>query len=355
MQQHILEGLDWARVQKIAVCQGVLPLVFKWVKEHAADRIPEREFLAMSGTNSLYRQRSERLSHTLVDLSALFSAKGIEHIAFKGPVLSQQAYGDFAMRQYFDLDLMIGFKDFSSVYDALRQQGFRPEFTLNAEDQKWMLKNEHQFSFFKDQVHLEIHWRLVLKRWLRDEQHDRFLWENRQLMNLAGGTVTTFSPEGAFLAHCIHAAKHGWQPFKNIADMVYLLTNNLDLDHEKIISLAERFQQKRQMIMGFIFLDFFTRLDVSHKIKMMMQSERGLVEKAAKILDSYASEVKSEDQLDHTRDYFDNHQRYRDRIPFLVAAAFSPRYSDYASIRLPRALRFVYPTVRILRLIVRSL
>ena len=55
------------------------------------------------------------MTSELIKVLKILEENNIEAISFKGPVLSQLAYGDVVSRQYCDLDILINIKDFESV------------------------------------------------------------------------------------------------------------------------------------------------------------------------------------------------------------------------------------------------
>ena len=52
-------------------------------------------------------QRSLRLTQRTAKILACLARRGIEAIPYKGPALAQTVYGDVAMRQFSDLDILI--------------------------------------------------------------------------------------------------------------------------------------------------------------------------------------------------------------------------------------------------------
>ncbi len=100
-----------------------MPLVYRQLKS-AAGIAPE----------SLAPMRSEfygnalsnlHLTRELARLAGLLSATSIEAIAFKGPILALQAWGDLALRQFNDLDLLVHAADAARVVDLLIEDGYR--------------------------------------------------------------------------------------------------------------------------------------------------------------------------------------------------------------------------------------
>jgi len=59
------------------------------------------------------------MTSELIMLMKLFEENNIEAIAFKGPTLSQMAYGNLTLRQYADLDILIDEKDLQKSINLL--------------------------------------------------------------------------------------------------------------------------------------------------------------------------------------------------------------------------------------------
>lgn len=55
------------------------------------------------------------------------AAEGIGALPFKGPVLALQAYGDPAMREYLDLDILVRREHVSRTLSILGDLGYRSE------------------------------------------------------------------------------------------------------------------------------------------------------------------------------------------------------------------------------------
>ena len=66
----------------------------------------------------------------LFKLLDLFGAHGIGAIPYKGPTLAALAYGNLALREFDDLDLLLPERDIPRARDLLIAQGFRPGYTL---------------------------------------------------------------------------------------------------------------------------------------------------------------------------------------------------------------------------------
>jgi hypothetical protein len=98
------------------------------------------------------------MTSELIKVMKLLEENHINAIAFKGPVLSQMAYGDIALRQYVDLDILIDEKDLGRIFSILNKNKYK----TNQNVVKKVLENQsifHDISFFKNNVSLEFHWK----------------------------------------------------------------------------------------------------------------------------------------------------------------------------------------------------
>ncbi|HEY4660676.1 MAG TPA: nucleotidyltransferase family protein, partial [Terriglobales bacterium] len=112
--------LDWERVLKSAEHHRLIPAL------HA-------DFSGKNGVPSTLRVRAHkhawRVLHFTVELTKIarcFERRGIEFLAHKGPALAQLLYGNAAMRQFGDLDLIVRPRDVAPAKEAPVEAGYEP-------------------------------------------------------------------------------------------------------------------------------------------------------------------------------------------------------------------------------------
>ena len=111
-------GPDPERLFTTADRHGVLPILARALSlagipgETARARAREIAFRNLS------------LAAELVKLVGALRKLGIEVLAYKGPILGQQLYGDVTLRQFRDLDIVIAPADVMRTRDALCQLGY---------------------------------------------------------------------------------------------------------------------------------------------------------------------------------------------------------------------------------------
>ena len=101
---NLRESLDWDYLFNTAQAHGLLPLLHKDLRTadvpgHFLSRL-KRESVANS-------QTVLHLIGKQLRVHQLFKEHGIPVALFKGPLLSQMAYGEFSLRQAGDIDMLI--------------------------------------------------------------------------------------------------------------------------------------------------------------------------------------------------------------------------------------------------------
>ena len=122
--QNLLSEIDYQQLIDIASRHGVLPLVYKTLKDLSqGDKGSIQDFLSeLKPINMSIAQRNMLMSSELIKIMRLLEENHIEALAFKGPALAQTAYGDITLRQFGDLDILIREKDRSRVIDLLARE-----------------------------------------------------------------------------------------------------------------------------------------------------------------------------------------------------------------------------------------
>ena len=127
--------MDWPYVSNLGGRHGLIPLLYKNLKSVCPERVPEsvmdnfrNHFLVNAGHNVL---RTRELL-TLLDL---FETHHVHAIPYKGPVLAASVYGDLALRQFSDLDILVQKQDIPKAKDLLISNGYRWLSELNPTQQ----------------------------------------------------------------------------------------------------------------------------------------------------------------------------------------------------------------------------
>jgi Uncharacterised nucleotidyltransferase len=285
IQTLVQQPLDWTYLLERATYHSVLPLLagvaspvenrqLQHLKSHT---IPSTVIEQLRSNFNENFQRNLRLTSELVKLSRLFEDRSIPMLSFKGPVLAQIAYGNLALRQFLDLDILVTEADVIPASQLLVSQGFEPQFTLTDRQQTVYagLRNEHTFWHEEKQLCVDLHWAVIPKHYSFTPD-PQILWSKIDLINFGLQSVATFTPEHLLLFLCAHGAKHNWSRLYWICDIAELLRTHQDLDWETINSLAGKFGTQRMLYLGLYLAHQFLDATLPEFVLIQLKSDSKL-------------------------------------------------------------------------------
>src|SRR5207248_675827 len=219
--------LNWDRVLRLAEHQHVLPAL--------AASICGRNDVPGS-IQSAVRQRSRnnelkvlRFSAELARIAAQFADHGIHVLSHKGPALGKLLYGDPAMRQFGDLDLLVCPRDVPRAKAALQELGFETPFQLSPRQERAYLRSGYEYVFgtSAEPNLVELQWQIV-PRFYSIAFNMKALFERSASTEVEGFRLRTLGKEDLMLVLCVHAAKHEWAQLGMLRDIAALAQPNLD-------------------------------------------------------------------------------------------------------------------------------
>lgn len=227
----VRSGVDWTALTREAGRHGVIPLLYARLVQVAGDLVPAERLATL---RSLYRNNAARnlvLTHALLVLLDCLATAGVAALPFKGAALAVQAYGDLALRQFVDHDILVSPGDFPATFDALVSAGYRPTFPITPQMHPWLLRLEKEFTFSQGNGSVDVHWRLAdaAARMLGAPSDIDALWRDLATVPLLDRHTAVLSPANELLAICAHGAGHGYQELKWVADVAHLLHRHGDL------------------------------------------------------------------------------------------------------------------------------
>jgi len=268
-------------------------------------------------------------------------AAGIRTIAYKGPALSTLLYGERALREFSDLDLLIQPEQFLAAKDVLRSTGFTPEYDLGY----WMpryLATGTAYEFWSPQrnYHLEIHWKGRSHPSLSRDFDPGWLWSDTQRLKLGNANVETLSAPNAFLLLSMHAVKHGWAKLSWLVELTKLAQG---LDAAAWNTLWKRAAAARSERIVEVALVLANRVfEADFPIRGGAPTE----EIAGRVMQNMVTGKSANATLQiGLRDGLEAKCRL---LRYLM---FTPNIGDYTQYPLPLRLGFLFPIVRLYRLL----
>jgi len=224
---------------RLATVTQIAPLIFCRLRDLAGDSVPSGLFEYLRALSA----RNYHLARNLVDLTSLLEARHIPVLAYKGPAAAMAIYGDLALRQYEDLDLVIHQEHLSRTLDLTAQRGFRivpyssrcgfhfVPHDIRPDNPKHIAKyhvvtlRAPDNTFFVD-----LHWQLANDDARAFSPAIEKVWDRAERLELPHGSVSTFCREDLLLALCYHGTKHRWSCLKWLLDIAELLRKAETLD-----------------------------------------------------------------------------------------------------------------------------
>ena len=232
IRELLTHEINWQDLGQIALHQGVFPLFYLRLKAAAEGQIPPESATLFDQRLHSIAQNNIRLTWKLIQLIELLSSQAVEFLVLKGPVFALQAFGDLALRQFTDLDILIHPEDFSEVYELLCQGGYTPIFELGSTQKRFQVQSDNHFSFKRQGDVIEVHWKIAPQENIYPIKPEQ-IWQELNSVSLLEREIPSPSPENTILFACLHGAKHGWRQLKWIVDLAYLSQtfNNIDWQH----------------------------------------------------------------------------------------------------------------------------
>jgi hypothetical protein len=228
------QGIDWIYLTQRAIHHRVVPLVYQTLRQHFADRVPPAAMAELQHVHGIIVRQNLFLLTKLVRLIALLDESGIAAIPFKGPALAVLAYGNFGLRQFGDLDILVHPDDFRKTRDLLLARGYQI-----GSERRW----ECSLVDPADGVAVDLHQAITPGNFPVPFDFQTFQ-QRLQPLPVAGKTIPTFCTEDMLIVLCVQLAKDGWGTnvlrLSKICDIAELLRIHPELDWERVLAEAKR-------------------------------------------------------------------------------------------------------------------
>lgn len=232
---------DWQPFAKLCEDHQVAAFVFCRLDATGA-AVPPGLFEHLRRRFFKISARNYHLAKQVVELTSYLSEHRIQVFAYKGPVIAMEGYGDLALRQYRDIDLVVRAADLSRAVDVLVHRGFEiPSGSRRPNSPKKLLRTHEVTLRAPDRSYfLDLHWRLASPRHRvfcldAKQMEDRFVW-----IQLPVGGVSSFCREDHFVALCCHGTRHRWARLKWLVDISEMLRHPAGFDWGRIETITAR-------------------------------------------------------------------------------------------------------------------
>ena len=348
IQQILRHGVDWERLVPLAQHHGLVPLVFRRLSaEMDPSRSPGLEVLRQQDKANTHR--ALWLTRELLNLHRHLQTRGLEVLPYKGPVLAERLYGNVAMRQFSDLDLLIRSADLPAIKDGLAELGYEPGLRLEKAAERDYLKSGYEYTFdgARGRNLLELKWQILPRFYSIGFDVNQF-FQRASVVTIEGERLRTLCDHDLMLVLCVHAAKHAWKQISWLCEIVQLARSHA-IDWAALKVNAESLGITRIVTVAFLLAQKL--LGAALPAELGMERDEG----AEGLTQRIVPLIVAEDEFDpESMAYFRLmvalRERRRDQFSFWWRLLSTPGAGEWSAVRLPGPLFPLYRVVRIFRL-----
>ncbi len=324
---------DWAALDRLASRHGVAPLLVRALPEQDAIRFQQTE-----------RERTKwclRLTAELLRLLDLLGRHAIPALPLKGPALAFALYGDVALRESCDLDVLVPSEDLVRAKRAMLAAGYSTDLPAVAAQEAAYLRARYELHFTSPDggVPIEIHQAYLASSYCLPFDYEA-LWPRLERQMLCGREVPALRPGDLLLMLCAHGAKHSWTDLSAICDIARLLVISGDrMPWPAVLDQARALGASRILSLGLMLAADLLEAPVPADVLTQARADRAVSRLAAQVRVTLFQESEGRGGL---RLFLRSRERFRDKLACCARLALMPNEEDYACLPLPAILSPLY-------------
>jgi hypothetical protein len=344
--------LEWAKLLELAHWHGLLPLLHRHLNAVCPELLPEAFARQLT---ELYRRNAVRnhyLVSQLLELLQIFAAHGIGAIPFKGPALAVSVYGDVALRQFVDLDILVRRPDVLKAKALLATLGYEPKLSIAPPSDEDALRFHYHYAAWRkrDGILVEVHWDLAAN-YLSFPFAEMRLWERLHQIILAGTAVPAPAPEDLLLLLCHHGTRHLWGKLEWIGSVAALARVYPQSAWPHLLERAAALRSGRALRLGLGLADELLAVELPDFVRADVQADAALAPLLSQVLEAIGQGQPGQpDLLTRQRFHLSSRESFSDKLKYCFYYAVSPGTTEWGKLRLPARLSWLYRPLRLARL-----
>jgi len=289
-----------------------------------------------------------QMCREMVKVVELLEHNNILSIPFKGAPLSILCYGDISKRQYSDIDIFINREDKDRAIEILNSIGYRESLNIPYSQREYWYSQSKDISLRNNSlgVTIELHWELFDRDFPIYLSND-IVFRERISIQISGRDIYTFSPKLYLIYLSIHGAKHFWSRLGWIKDIDTLI-RKYDIDIENII--IDRFWDidiKNMLLFALYITNKIYNTPIPNDIIYKFDSKR--FKKFEEFI--YINWTNEQSGLKKSIAMVLFLKNYTAKYRYIKYTLFRPSLNEYRLINLPKSMAWLYPIIRVTRLL----
>ena len=348
--RRLLDKVEWVALLRLANDHGTSSLLYQNCLK-LRDAVPPTVLAELRQRHETNVHKCLFFSRELIRILDCLEGLGVEAIPYKGVVLSEVYYGDMAMRQSGDIDLLVRSRDVARIKESVLTLGYTPRVSIP--DAAWpnYLASGYECSFdgLGGQNFLELQWALQPRFYAVDYDMDK-LFQRAVNVTVADRDMKTLSPEDLLLVLSVHTAKHVWERLIWLCDIARIIKLK-QLDWAAVQSRTRQYGIERILHITLLLTNHFLAEPIPEPIESAVFADQNARILANEIAAAVRAGVFYEaEQVAYFRLMMRLRERKADRVRFLTRLTFTPGPGEWHAIRLQKVLFPLYRVVRLARL-----
>jgi hypothetical protein len=345
--------LNWPSLLQLAEQHGVVPILHHSLSAMGSE-VPPAALAQLKQGYETNLHRSLLLARELIRILDHFDGLAIDVIPYKGVALAETLYGDIALRQAGDIDLLVRAPDLSRIKAILKDLGYAPHLPLSEPEERAYVGSGYECAFngVLGRNLLEVQWALQPRFYAVNFEMEP-VFRRAVKVNVAGRNMKTPSAEDLFVILALHAAKHVWGRLIWLCDIAQIV---------KLPALNWTWIAESAKSLGIVRILQVTLVLTNRMLGTTIPAAAGKSlsadATALALADGIISQIgraapQNVESLSYFRLMMRLRERRADRVRFLRRLAFTPGPGEWKSVRLPAPLFPLYRLVRLWRLATR--
>jgi len=333
----------------------MIPWVYRCLRAYPLDQVPSEVRDQLRILTRQIGMRSLTLTGELLRVLDAMSKAGIHAVPFKGPILASLCYGDLALRECDDIDVLVPAKEVWRATELLQAHGYDFWLPTSKSDQMRLFRTGWAFTFahHETQTHVDLHWKFTASGFSFPFGLEA-LWSRLKSIQLAGREVLSLPLQDVILLHCVHGAKHQWARLEWVYALSGMLQSNPNLDWGELLRHAQRLRAERMLLLGVKLASDYFGTVLPKAIRQRVKDDQAIPSLVSQAqMRMVSQQDKPVQEAEHYAFRFRVRERWRDRIRYfiyLVRLKAAPTAKDHEAIPLPALLSALYYLARPFRL-----
>ena len=341
---------DWADVERRASAHGLVPWLARTLSQGVLAPSDERASIIAAASAAAGRTLAQ--VRRLNELVGALADVGVTALPYKGPVLSLQLYGDLALRQSVDLDLVVPFDAYDVARAALVRHGLPPRWGHSARQERTLFAWLGHAPFGEGDDFVELHWRFADRRF-PFALDARDVLRRAQQTRVAGRTLPLMAADDLLAVLSMHAARHLFERLEWIAGVTRLLVA-APMAPSQLMARAGALRARRMLAVSVHVAAKLLDFPLDDAWRRALADDR----EAEPLAERMVRELAAHELYDApwpvgaalVRRYGELVDTRMDRARLLMHAALDPTVKDQDAVALPDALVPLHRVIRPVRL-----